>query len=239
MSAHRPVVVVPTYNEAGNVARLIAEVLATVPAIHVLVVDDGSPDGTGDLVQAIAEKDERVRLMRRAGKQGLGTAYVAGFKDCLARGYDAICQMDCDFSHPPRYLVDFLRLIEEYDVVIGSRYIAGGETENWPLKRKILSKGGNFYARTILGVRVTDLTGGYKCWRREVLEAIDLDTVQAGGYAFQMEMNFRATRKGFRIHEIPIVFPDRTVGESKLGQGIFWESLKLPWRLRFGGAKKP
>ncbi|MBM4394690.1 MAG: polyprenol monophosphomannose synthase [Deltaproteobacteria bacterium] len=238
MADHRPVVVIPTYNEAENVARIIPEIHAAVPSMSVLVVDDGSPDGTGRIVEGIAAGDERVRLLSRAGKQGLGTAYVAGFKDCLARGHDLICQMDCDFSHQPRYLVDFLREIETADVVIGSRYMKGGMTENWPLRRKVLSKGGNLYARTILGLSVTDLTGGFKCWRREVLEGIDLYTVQAGGYAFQMEMNFRASRLGFRIKEIPIVFPERVAGESKLGRGIFWESLGMPWRLRFGAPRR-
>jgi len=234
MAEHRSIVVIPTYNEAANVARLISEIHSVVPNMHVLVVDDASPDGTGRIVADLAQSDERVRLLSRTGKQGLGTAYVAGFKDCLERGYDIICQMDCDFSHQPRYLVDFLREIESADVVIGSRYMKGGMTENWPLRRKLLSVGGNMYARTILGLSLSDLTGGFKCWRAEVLKAIDLDTVQAGGYAFQMEMNYRASRLGFRIKEIPIVFPERVAGESKLGQGIFWESLKLPWRLRFG-----
>jgi len=234
MAEHRSIVVIPTYNEAANVARLISEIHSVVPNMHVLVVDDASPDGTGRIVADLAQSDERVRLLSRTGKQGLGTAYVAGFKDCLERGYDIICQMDCDFSHQPRYLVDFLREIESADVVIGSRYMKGGMTENWPLGRKLLSVGGNMYARTILGLSLSDLTGGFKCWRAEVLKAIDLDTVQAGGYAFQMEMNYRASRLGFRIKEIPIVFPERVAGESKLGQGIFWESLKLPWRLRFG-----
>jgi len=237
VTGKRYVVVIPTYNEAENIVALLPEVHALAPNLDVLVVDDGSPDGTGQIVAGIAAQDPRVRLISRKGKLGLGTAYVAGFKDCLARGYDVICQMDCDFSHQPKYLLEFFREIETNDMVIGSRYIAGGATEDWPLKRKILSKGGNFYARTILGLPLSDLTGGFKCWRREVLEAIDLDTVGAAGYAFQMEMNFRTFRKGFRIKEIPITFPDRTRGESKLGQGIFWESLKVPWRLRFKAAK--
>lgn len=229
----RAIVVIPTYNEAENIPVLIPEVHAVAPDLDILVVDDNSPDGTGKIVEEIAATDSRVRLMSRAGKQGLGSAYVAGFKDCLARGYDVILQMDCDFSHQPRYLADFLREIGQYDLVIGSRYTKGGETENWPLKRKILSKGGNFYIRTILGLPLSDITGGFKCWRRQTLEAIDLDTISAAGYAFQMEMNFRTYRKGFQIHEFPITFPDRVRGESKLGQGIFWESLRMPWRLRF------
>ena len=233
--AVRSIIVIPTYNEAENALRMLAAIHAVVPETDVLIVDDGSPDGTGRIVAEIAATEPRIRLLSRAGKQGLGTAYVAGFKECLARGYDVIVQMDCDFSHQPKYLPQFLDLIRTFDVVVGSRYIPGGDTENWPLARRFLSKGGNFYARAILGVPLSDLTGGFKCWRRAVLEAIDLDTVQAGGYAFQMEMSFRAHRKGFKIRELPIVFPDRTAGESKLGQGIFWESLKLPWRLRLGG----
>jgi dolichol-phosphate mannosyltransferase len=180
MADRRAVVVVPTYNEAQNITRLLAEVHAVVPGVDVLVVDDGSPDGTGEIVARVAAADGRVRLMSRAGKQGLGTAYVAGFRDSLERGYDLICQMDCDFSHQPRYLADFLREIEAADVVVGSRYVKGGETENWPLKRRVLSLGGNLYARTILGVPYKDLTGGFKCWRRQVLEAIDLGTVRGG-----------------------------------------------------------
>lgn len=233
MPAERMIVVIPTYNEAENVALLIPQIHQVVPQADILVVDDNSPDGTGAIVRELARKDPRIKLLSREGKQGLGRAYVAGFKQCLAEGYDLICQMDCDFSHQPKYLAQFVEVIADADVVIGSRYIRGGATEDWPLRRKILSKGGNFYARTILGIRVTDLTGGFKCWRRQVLEAIDLDSVGAAGYAFQMEMNFRTARKGFRIREIPITFPDRTRGESKLGQGIFWESLKMPWRLRF------
>ena len=229
----RAIVVIPTYNEAENVALLIPQIHELLPELDVLVVDDNSPDGTGAIVADLAAKDPRIKLLSREGKQGLGRAYVAGFKRFLAEGYDLICQMDCDFSHQPKYLVQILDVIRDADVVIGSRYIRGGATEDWPLRRKILSKGGNFYARTILGIRVTDLTGGFKCWRREVLEAIDLDRVGAAGYAFQMEMNYRTARLGFRIKEIPITFPDRTRGESKLGQGIFWESLKMPWRLRF------
>lgn len=233
MAGNRSIVVIPTYNEAENITRLLTEIHAVVPEMDVLVVDDNSPDGTGRIVSELGAKDARVRLLSRPGKLGLGTAYVAGFKDCLAHDYTVIVQMDCDFSHQPRYLADFMREIQDFDVVVGSRYIAGGATEDWPLSRKILSRGGNLYARTILGMKYADLTAGFKCWRRNVLEAIQLDVVGANGYAFQMEMTYRAFRQGFRIKEIPIVFPDRTMGQSKLGQGIFWESLAMPWRLRF------
>ena len=238
MADRRIVIVIPTYNEAENIGLIIPAIHEVVPAADILVVDDSSPDGTGRIVADLATTDPQVRLLSREGKQGLGKAYVAGFKECLARGYDVIVQMDCDFSHPPHFLGDVLAGLERADVVIGSRYVRGGETEDWPLKRKILSMGGNLYARTILGVPVIDLTGGFKAWKREVLQAIALDEVGAAGYAFQMEMNFRAHRKGFRIVEVPITFPDRTRGESKLGSGIFWESLKMPWRLRFGARKR-
>lgn len=232
MSAQRSVVVVPTYDEANNIRRLIEEVHAVVSDMDILVVDDNSPDGTGKIVEELAGQDKRVKLMSRPGKLGLGTAYVQGFSDCLEKGYSIICQMDSDFSHQPHYLGDFLREIEDVDVVLGSRYARGGRTEDWSIKRKALSIGGNMYARMILSVPFRDLTGGFKCFRREVLEAIDLKSVTAEGYAFQMEMTFRAFSQGFRIREIPIIFPDRTLGQSKLSGGIFWESLAMPWRLR-------
>lgn len=231
--AQRSIVVVPTYNEAENITDLVSQVLEVVPSMHVLVVDDSSPDGTGQIVEQMSMRDPRVRLVRRPGKLGLGTAYVQGFKACLEHGYDIICQMDCDFSHQPKYLRDFMRESEEWDVVIGSRYVEGGKTVGWDLRRRLLSRCGNFYARVILGLPIRDLTGGFKCFRKQVLQAIDLDTIRAEGYGFQMEMNYRAYRLGFKIKEIPIEFPDRTRGQSKLSSGIFFESLALPWRLRF------
>lgn len=229
------IVVIPTFNEAENILPLIAEIHAVVPEIHILVVDDASPDGTGALVSELASRDPRVRLLTRPRKQGLGTAYLAGFRDSLERGYALICQMDSDFSHQPRYLADFLREVERADVIVGSRYAPGGATEDWSLKRQALSRGGNLYARWILGIPIRDLTSGFKCFRRTVLETISLDTVRAEGYAFQMEMTYRAWRLGFRIREVPIVFPDRSRGVSKLTGGVFWESVKMPWSLRFGG----
>lgn len=234
MGDKRRIVVVPTYNEAENVRRLLPEIRASVNDVDVLVVDDSSPDGTGDIVKELAEGNPWISLLSRKGKEGLGKAYVAGFKECLSRNYDVIIQMDCDFSHQPKYLPVFLEALNDADLVLGSRYLKGGGTENWGLHRQFLSRGGNLYARTILGLPYSDLTGGFKCWSREVLSAIDLDTVSAAGYAFQMEMTFRAHRKGFRVKEVPIVFPDRTAGESKLAGDIFWESLKMPWRLRYG-----
>ncbi len=230
--SEKGIVVIPTYNEAENVVLLIPQIHEVVPELDILVVDDNSPDGTGKIVAEMAQKDPRIKLLERQEKQGLGRAYVAGFKKCLEEGYDLIFQMDCDFSHQPKYLTEMLAAIKDADVVIGSRWVPGGTTQDWPMSRIILSKGGNFYARTILGISVSDLTGGFKVWRRQVLEAVDLDKVGASGYAFQMEMNYRSAKQGFVIKEIPITFPDRTRGESKLGQGIFWESLKMPWSLR-------
>ena len=238
MDQTRKVIVVPTYNEAENIVPLIDEILSIVPDVNILVVDDSSPDGTGDLVAGITAKDKRVSLLTRNAKEGLGRAYIAGFKRALSLGYQVILQMDSDFSHQPRHLPAFFDAIREYDVVLGSRYMKGGETDGWPLRRRLLSKGGNLYARLILGLPYSDLTGGFKCFRAEVLRAIDLDSVTAQGYGFQMEMTYRVHKLGFRIHEIPIVFPDRLRGESKLSGDIFWESLGLPWRLRALKIKK-
>jgi dolichol-phosphate mannosyltransferase len=230
--ADRVVIVIPTYNEAENIGLICPAIHEVLPGAEILVVDDNSPDGTGRIVEGLATADPRIHLLSRKGKEGLGRAYVAGFTWCLENGFDVVVQMDCDFSHQPRYLPDLLGALADADVVIGSRYVKGGETESWPLKRKVLSMGGNLYARTILGMRVIDLTGGFKAWRRTALETIGLQRVGAAGYAFQMEMNYRAHRCGLRIREVPITFPDRVRGESKLGGQIFWESLKTPWRLR-------
>lgn len=238
MDQTKKIIVVPTYNEVDNIGPLIEEVLSLVPDVNIMVVDDSSPDGTGEKVTEIAGKEPRVSLFTRTVKEGLGRAYIAGFKEALKRGYDVILQMDSDFSHQPHHLPAFFDAIRDYDVVLGSRYVQGGETEGWPLRRKMLSKGGNLYARTILGLPYSDLTGGFKCFRAGVLHAIGLDSVNAQGYGFQMEMTYRAHKLGFRIREIPIVFPDRLRGESKLSGGIFWESLGLPWRLRTLHIKK-
>jgi len=238
MDQTKKIVVVPTYNEIENIGSLIDEVLSVVPDVNIMVVDDSSPDGTGEKVTKIAAKEPRVSLFTRTAKEGLGRAYIAGFTEALNRGYDVILQMDSDFSHQPRHLPAFFDAIRDYDVVLGSRYMRGGETEGWPLRRKLLSKGGNLYARTILGLPYSDLTGGFKCFRARVLRGIGLNTVNAQGYGFQMEMTYRAHKLGFKIHEIPIVFPDRLRGESKLSGDIFWESLGLPWRLRSLRIKK-
>jgi dolichol-phosphate mannosyltransferase len=226
-------VVVPTYNEALNIERLLIEILGQGPQFDVLVVDDGSPDGTGDLVAAIADLTPRVQLIRRAGKLGLGSAYVAGFREGLRQGYRYLCEMDADFSHQPRYLPVLLAVAERAaDVALGSRNVPGGRVENWSWKRKLISKGGSLYARTILGMSVRDCTGGFKCFRASVLRQIELDSIGSNGYAFQVEMNYRCHQAGFGLHEIPIVFPDRVAGQSKMSQQIVWEAAAMVLKLR-------
>jgi len=230
----RALVIVPTFNERENISRLIEAVLEEDPRLEVLVVDDGSPDGTGDIVEALAEKDKRVHLLRRPRKMGLGTAYIAGFKWSLEQRYDYVLEMDADFSHDPAHLPEFLRVIQTADLVLGSRYRDGKVTiVNWPINRLLLSYFANVYARIVTGVALWDSTGGFKCYRRTVLEAIDLDDVRSNGYAFQIEMSFRAWRKNFRIVEIPIVFVDRFEGTSKMSKAIVREAVWMVWRLRF------
>ncbi len=233
----RVLVIVPTYNERENLPAIVAAVHEHLPVADLLIVDDNSPDGTGRLADELALRDPQVKVLHREGKQGLGTAYVAGFKSGLADGYEFLFEMDCDFSHDPKYLPELLAACErEADLVLGSRYVEGGGTVNWGPFRQILSRGGSLYARTVLGVPVRDLTGGFKCFRRRVLEAIDLDTVSAQGYGFQIEMTFRALKMGFRVLELPIVFVDRRVGQSKMSRGIFVEALTLVWKLRLSGS---
>lgn len=227
-------IVIPTYNERRNIEPLLRRVWEINDALHVLVVDDNSPDGTA---QAVAELmrgvgRDRMFLLSRPGKLGLGTAYVAGFKWALARDYARVLEMDADFSHDPAYLPALLQASGQYDLVLGSRYVPGGGVRHWGPVRRFISRGGSLYARTILGLPFRDLTGGYKCFRREVLAAIDLDAVRSNGYAFQIEMTYRAYLKGFRIAEIPIVFADRTVGKSKMSRHIFLEAVGMVWRLR-------
>lgn len=230
----RALVITPTYNERENLERLVEQVLAQAPEIEMLVVDDASPDGTGQIADAIAERNPRVHVLHRSGKLGLGTAYIAGFRWGIERGYDYLLEMDADFSHDPLHLPQFLDAIREYDLVLGSRYLEGRVTViNWPMGRLLLSYFANAYARVVTGLPVADATGGFKCFRREVLEAIDLDAVESEGYAFQIEMSFRAWKKGFRIGEIPIVFVDRTLGESKMSKRIVREAVWKVWKLRF------
>jgi dolichol-phosphate mannosyltransferase len=225
----------PTYDERDNLAPMIDAILAVVPGIEVLVIDDNSPDGTGQLADQIAAREPRVKVLHRAGKEGLGRAYLAGFAWALARDYGLVLEMDCDFSHDPSYLPGLLAAAEEADLVLGSRYVKGGGTVDWGLLRRLISRGGSFYARTILGLSVRDLTGGFKCFRREVLEAIDLPTVECTGYAFQIELTYRAARRGFRIREIPIVFADRRVGHSKMSRRIVLEAIRKVWSIRLSG----
>jgi dolichol-phosphate mannosyltransferase len=237
----RALLIIPTYNERDNIANIVNAVLAQQSMcgdieLNVLVVDDNSPDGTADVVRDMQQTEHlgprKVRLITRMGKMGLGTAYVAGFKYGLAEGFDFIFEMDADFSHDPHEIPSFLREIKNYDLVIGSRYISGANVANWPLRRLLLSYNANLYARIITGIKVKDATGGFKCFRRAVLEAIDLDDIQSNGYAFQIEINFRAWRKGFRIKEIPIVFVDRHAGTSKMNKSIVREAVGMVWRLK-------
>jgi dolichol-phosphate mannosyltransferase len=227
-------VIVPTYNERENVARIIEAVLSQDSRLSVLIVDDGSPDGTGAIVDEIASRNDRVHVLHRAKKMGLGTAYLAGFKWALARDFAYVFEMDADFSHDPGHLPEFLRAIADADLVLGSRYRNGKVTVvNWPMTRLMLSYAANIYARTVTGLQLYDGTGGFKCFRRSVLEAIDLDDVRSNGYAFQIEMSFRAWKKGFKISEISIVFTDRTEGESKMSKRIVREAIWMVWRLRW------
>ena len=230
----RALVIIPTYNERENVRRIIDHVLKQDGRIEVLIVDDGSPDGTGQIVAELEAADPRVHLFERAKKMGLGTAYIAGFRWALERDYQYIMEMDADFSHDPSHLPQFLRAIQNADLVLGSRYQQGRVTVvNWPITRLILSYSANLYARAVTGLPVWDATGGFKCFRRSVLEAIDLSRVRSNGYAFQIEMSFRAWKRGFRIVEIPIVFVDRTEGTSKMSKSIVREAIWMVWRLRW------
>jgi dolichol-phosphate mannosyltransferase len=232
--ADRALVIVPTYNERFNIARLIPAVLAQDPSLEVLVVDDGSPDGTGAIVDGITASNPRVHVIHRTGKLGLGTAYIEGFRWALERKYDLVFEMDADFSHNPDRLPEFLETIRDADLVLGSRYQDGHvNVVNWPMSRLFLSYAANIYARGITGLPIFDATGGFKCFRRNVLESIDLNSVKSNGYAFQIEMSFRAWKRGFRLVEIPIVFVDRTEGVSKMSKKIVREAVWMVWRLRW------
>lgn len=228
----KALVVIPTYNEKDNLPRIVPEVLAQDERISILVVDDNSPDGTGQLADGMAAENSRMHVLHRPGKQGLGKAYLAGFEWALARDFDRIIEMDADFSHNPKYLGPMLRASEEADLVLGSRYISGVNVINWPMSRLLLSYFANVYARVITGMAVRDLTGGFKCFRRAVLETLNLQAVHSNGYAFQIEMSFRAHRKGFRIKEIPIVFVDREHGQSKMSKSIVREAVWMVPKLR-------
>lgn len=232
-TARRALICLPTYDERENLAPIVDAIFRVVPDVDVLVIDDDSPDGTGRLADEIAARDPRVKVLHRTAKQGLGRAYLAGFAWALERDYGLVLEMDADFSHDPRHLPSLLAAARDADLVLGSRYVQGGGTVNWGLGRKIVSRGGSAYARAILGIDVRDLTGGFKCFRREVLEAIDLASVECSGYAFQIELTFRAARRGFRIVEVPIVFADRRVGQSKMSRRIVLEAMRKVWSMRF------
>ena len=228
----KTLVVVPTYNERKNLEELIPRVLGQLPEVELLVVDDGSPDGTGEYADGIAAEDPRVHVLHRPGKMGLGSAYVKAFKHALTTDVDLVIQMDADFSHDPDVIPALVENAAKYDVVLGSRYITGANVVNWPLQRLFLSYFANVYTHIVTGLPLRDSTGGFKCFRRGVLEAIDLGAVRSDGYSFQIEINFRSWRKGFSIVEIPIVFVDRHSGTSKMSRRIVWEAMWLVWRLR-------
>ena len=234
----RALIVTPTYNERANLERFVSKVRALAPDADMLIVDDASPDGTGDIADDIARRDAKVKVMHRASKLGLGTAYIEAFRKGLAEGYDLFFEMDADLSHDPKYLSDFFHaLADGADVVVGSRNIPGGAVEGWGPGRLILSKGGSLYSRVILGVGVRDLTTGYKAFTRQALLAIDLDTVRSNGYSFQIEMTFRALKRNLRVVEVPIVFFDRTLGQSKMNGKIFREAIAIVWKLRYEAAR--
>lgn len=228
--------VLPTYNEAGNIEPFVDAVLAKLPeSARVLIVDDNSPDGTGEIADRLATEHKSVTVLHRPRKEGLGPAYIAGFRRALEGGAGLVLEMDSDFSHDPAYLPRLLEAGERTDLAIGSRYVPGGGVGDWSMLRRAISRGGSAYARLVLGVRVQDLTGGFKCFRREVLEAIDLDSISSRGYAFQVEMTYRAIERGFEVVEVPIVFRERRAGKSKMDRSIVAEAA---WRvplLRFGG----
>lgn len=230
----RAVVVIPTYNERDTIERLIDDVLAQDEDIHVLVVDDHSPDGTGEIVDRLMVTNERIHVLHRPGKMGLGSAYRQGFASALAMGADFIVEMDADFSHDPATLPRFLKAIQESDLVIGSRYLNGISVVNWPLRRLMLSYFANWYTRLITGLRIMDCTSGFKCFRRNVIESIDMETIRSDGYSFQIEMNYRCVEKGYRVTEIPIIFIDRRSGSSKMSKKIVREAVVMVWKLKLG-----
>ena len=233
MENKRVLVIIPTFDELENLTKLLPRVLEKNINIHVLIVDDNSPDGTAKWVREQTESDERIKLIERERKMGLGTAYITGFKYALQNGYDYIFEMDADFSHDPKEIKNFLREMKNYDLVLGSRYKIGVNVINWPLRRLMLSLFANAYTRFVTGMPIHDATSGFKCFRKEVLQAIDLDEVKSNGYAFQIEMTFKAWKKGFKIKEISIVFTDRVKGKSKMSKKIVREAIFMVWKLRW------
>ena len=226
------IVISPTYNECKNVQSLIELILGKYPEFHLLIVDDSSPDGTANKVKELQADYPNLHLEERPTKDGLGTAYICGFKWAIEREYDRIVQMDADLSHDPNDVPRLVNLLDEHDLIVGSRYVEGVSVVNWPIRRLMLSYGANLYSRVITGMPIKDSTGGFKAWRREVLEELDLNAVRSQGYSFQIEMNFRTWCKGFRIKEVPIIFVDRTIGESKMSKNIVYEAIFMVWRLR-------
>lgn len=230
----RVLIIVATYNERENIEDLINDIYSFAPEVNILVIDDNSPDKTYEIVENLKEKKykDKLFLMKRKGKLGLGTAYVDGFNWALNNKYDVVMQMDADFSHNPKYIPQFLEAIKTNDLVLGSRYVVGGGVVNWGFIRKAISQGGSLYARTILGIKVRDLTGGFKCWRSKVLESIDINSLKSNGYSFQIETTYKTIRKGFKVKEIPIIFEDRRVGQSKMSSKIFIEALLMVLKLK-------
>jgi dolichol-phosphate mannosyltransferase len=233
----KPLIIIPTYNEIDNLRPLTQKVLASAPSVDILVVDDGSPDGTGQLADTLSRENSKIQVLHRTKKMGLGTAYVNGFRWGLEKGYDALIEMDADFSHDPKYLPQMLELLNSKDVVIGSRNIVGGGTVNWGIGRKIISRGGSFYSRIILNAPIRDFTGGFNGWRKPVLEAVNLETLRSDGYSFQIELKYRAFLHKFRIVEFPIIFEDRKVGKSKMNKRIVFEALGRVWSFRINAIK--
>jgi dolichol-phosphate mannosyltransferase len=235
----KALIVMPTYNERENITAIVGEIQRYAPQVDILIVDDNSPDGTGEVADALHERFPNISALHRTGKLGLGTAYIAGFRYALEHGYDLVFEMDADFSHDPRYLPDFLAEAEHADLVIGSRYVPGGDTPNWSLLRRFISGGGNVFARVMLGLPIKDATAGYRCYRREVLAALDLGAITSQGYAFQVELAYQALNHGFRVRETPIIFVDRRVGKSKMSRKIFIEGFVYVLRARFSRPSKP
>jgi dolichol-phosphate mannosyltransferase len=230
----KTLIVIPTYNEKENIKKIIPAIKSVDKNLHVLVVDDASPDGTAAIVKSMGKKDRTIRLIERGGKLGLGTAYVEGFKYAIKNKYDVIFEMDADFSHDPKFIPDFLEAMRKNDMVVGSRYLKGVSVVNWPISRLILSKFASLYARVITGLPLSDCTSGFNCYKRKVLEAINPDTIHSDGYSFQIEMHYRAWKKGFKVAEVPIIFVDRHSGSSKLSGHIIWEAVFIVWKLRLG-----
>jgi dolichol-phosphate mannosyltransferase len=230
----KSLIIIPTYNELENITTLVPEILAKYKNLEldILIVDDNSPDGTGKFVEELAQNNSRIKLIKRVGKLGLGTAYIEGFRYAIENQYDYIFEMDADYSHDPKEIKNFLKAIKKYDLVVGSRYVKGVNVVNWPMRRLLLSYFANKYTRFITGLPICDATGGFKCFRRIVLEEIDLNKIKSNGYTFQIEMNFKAWKKGFNIGEIPIIFIDRTAGHSKMSKKIVYEAIFMVWKLR-------